>query len=124
MDAERNILYDKLIQATPPDTSRDSIKLAVEAEFPIMAKELGRKGIMIHEVGNVPHIHPHTHRVSAYASSSTEVAELRALIDQLSSNMLIMKQQNGHLMAQVESLLRQLPRQPNGNDFPRPNTSF
>lgn len=124
MDAERNILYDKLIQATPADTSRDSIKLAVESEFPIMAKELGRKGRMIHGVGNVPHIHPHTHRVSAYAGNSTEVAELRALIDQLSSNMLIMKQQNGHLMAQVESLLRQPPGQPSEDDFPHPNTSF
>ena len=124
MEAERNVLFEKLIQAAPMDTPHDSIKLTVEAEFPIMAKELGRKGRMIHGVGNVPHIHPYIHRVSTCASNSTEVVELRALIDQLSSNMLIMKEQNGHLMAQVESLLRQPPGQLREGDFPHPRTSF
>ncbi|KAK9902989.1 hypothetical protein M0R45_001380 [Rubus argutus] len=124
MEAERNVLFEKLIQAAPMDTPHDSIKLTVEAEFPIMAKELGRKGRMIYGVGNVPHIHSHIHRVSTCASNSTEVVELRALIDQLSSNMLIMKEQNGHLMAQVESLLRQPPGQLREGDFPASRTSF
>ncbi|PRQ18559.1 hypothetical protein RchiOBHm_Chr7g0207401 [Rosa chinensis] len=107
MEAERNALLEKLYKEAPEGTAHDSIKLTLEAEYPIMAKELGRKGRMIHCIGNVPHIRSNIRRVFAWGGNNSEVAELRDLIDQLTFNMLSMKEQNGLLKAQVECLLRQ-----------------
>ncbi|XP_040361923.1 uncharacterized protein LOC121049279 [Rosa chinensis] len=124
MEAERNALIEKLYQEAPEGTAPDSIKLTLENEFPIMAKELGRKGRKIHGIGNVPHIHSNIRRVSACGGTNFEVAELRDLIDQLTFNMLSMKEQNGLLKAQVECLLRRSPGQMSEDDFPHPSTNF
>ncbi|XP_040363346.1 uncharacterized protein LOC121049604 isoform X4 [Rosa chinensis] len=124
MEAERNALLQKLYQKAPEGTAHDSIKLTLEAEYPIMAKELGRKGRMIHGIGNIPHIRSNIRRVSAWGGNNSEVAELRDLIDQLTFNMLSMKEQNGLLKAQVECLLRQSPGQMSEDDFPHPSTNF
>ncbi|XP_040367314.1 uncharacterized protein LOC112180321 [Rosa chinensis] len=124
MEAERNSLLEKLYQEAPESTAHDSIKRTLEAEYPIIAKELGRRGRMIHGISNVPHIRSNIRRVSAWGGNNSEVAELRDLIDQLTFNMLSMKEQNGLLKAQVECLLRQSPGQMSEDDFPHPSTDF
>ncbi|XP_062025573.1 uncharacterized protein LOC133741874 [Rosa rugosa] len=123
MEAERNALLEKMYQEAPEGTAHDSIKLTLEVEYPIMAKKLGRKGRMIHGIGNVPHIRSNIRRVSAWGGNNSEVAELRDLIDQLTFNMLNMKEQNGLLKAQMEYLLRQSPGQMSEDDFPHPSTN-